>query len=54
MLVGFVLVAATLESVFGYCLGCKVFAILMRLGVIPESACAACGDVSRRIAVSAS
>src|ERR1700758_1934631 len=28
--------AATLESVFGYCLGCKAFAALMRAGVIPR------------------
>jgi hypothetical protein len=45
MLVG----AAGLESFFGYCLGCKMFAILMRLGVIPESVCAECNDISLRL-----
>lgn len=40
--------AATLESAFGYCLGCKVFGMLMRAGVIPESVCEACNDLSRR------
>ena len=40
--------AATLESGFGYCLGCKVFGLLMRAGVIPESVCEACNDLSRR------
>ena len=35
-------VAATLESVFAYCLGCKVFAQLMRAGVIPETVCERC------------
>jgi hypothetical protein len=44
MLIG----AAFLEAAFGYCLGCKVFALLMRVGVIPESACVDCGDLSRR------
>src|SRR5437016_4015851 len=27
--------AAALESIFGYCVGCRVFGLLMRLGVIP-------------------
>jgi hypothetical protein len=40
------LVAATLESVFALCLGCKVFALLMRTGVIPESVCERCNTVS--------
>lgn len=39
---------ATLESVFGLCVGCKMFAILMRLGVIPEEVCEACADISLR------
>ena len=34
--------AATLESVFGFCIGCRVFAVLMRLGVIPTSVCERC------------
>src|SRR5262245_57808702 len=33
-LVGLIVVAATLESVFAYCIGCKVFGLLMRIGVI--------------------
>jgi hypothetical protein len=41
--------AAGLESIFGYCLGCKVFAFLMRVGAIPESACAECADLSSRL-----
>ncbi len=49
VLVAMIAAAATLESVFGYCLGCKVFALLMRLGVIPESACADCNDIWQRI-----
>jgi len=42
-------VAATLESVFALCLGCQVFALLMRAGVIPEHVCAECADISRRL-----
>jgi uncharacterized protein DUF4395 len=50
-LIAMVLVAATLESVFGYCLGCKVFALLMRVRVIPESVCLECADISARLSV---
>jgi hypothetical protein len=44
--------AAALESFVGYCLGCAIFAQLMRFGVIPESVCADCADISRRYATS--
>jgi hypothetical protein len=39
--------AASLESLAGYCLGCRLFALLMRLGLGPESACESCSDLSR-------
>jgi hypothetical protein len=39
---GLIIVAATLESVFGYCIGCKVFAVLMKAGVVPEEVCERC------------
>jgi len=42
--------AATLESVFGYCLGCTIFAKLIDLRVLPESVCEDCHDISRRLA----
>jgi hypothetical protein len=41
-------VAATLESVFAYCLGCKVFGLLMRAGLVPDEICAECGDIWSR------
>jgi len=41
--------AAALESIVGYCVGCKVFGLLMRAGVIPETVCAECADVSLRL-----
>ena len=37
--------AALLESAFGLCLGCKAFAILMRVGVVPEEVCERCNDI---------
>jgi hypothetical protein len=42
-------VAASLEAFLGDCLGCKMFAILMRLGLIPEEVCAECNDISLRL-----
>lgn len=41
--------AATLEAVFGYCLGCKAFSILMKFGVIPESVCEDCANFEARM-----
>jgi uncharacterized protein DUF4395 len=37
--------AAVLESVFGLCLGCKAFALLMRLGVVPQEVCERCNNI---------
>ena len=48
VLVAMITFAATLESVFGYCLGCKIFGLLMKVGVIPEDVCAECADLSLR------
>lgn len=48
VLLGLVVVAATLESVFALCIGCHAFAALMRVGLIPESACEACADIRLR------
>lgn len=45
VLLAVLVVAATLESVFALCLGCQVFAVLMRLGVVPEEVCVACADI---------
>jgi hypothetical protein len=46
--IGAILVAATLESVLALCLGCRIFDVLMRVGLIPESVCAECRDISLR------
>ena len=49
IVVAMLAVAATLEAAFGFCLGCKVFALLMRAGVVPESVCEECNDLSLRL-----
>jgi hypothetical protein len=47
LLVGIV-IASGLESMLAYCVGCKVFALLMRAGLIPESVCLECADIGLR------
>jgi hypothetical protein len=42
------ILAAGLESIFAFCLGCKVFGLLMRAGVVPEEVCAQCADIWAR------
>jgi len=48
VLLAFLVVAASLESVFALCLGCKAFGLLMKAGVIPAEVCEACNDLSLR------
>ena len=42
--------AASLEGFLGYCLGCTIFGWLIRAGIVPDSICAECGDLSARYA----
>jgi hypothetical protein len=49
VLLALLVTAATLEAALGLCIGCKVFAGLMRAGVIPETVCAECADISGRL-----
>jgi hypothetical protein len=44
-LVGVIAVFASLESGLGLCVGCKVFYLGMRLGVVPASVCEQCANV---------
>lgn len=45
---GLLVAAASLEAFAGYCLGCRVFALLMRAGVVPEEVCERCNDIWAR------
>jgi len=53
-LVAALVLAATLESAFAFCLGCMVFNRLMRWGLIPAGICDDCNDVNRRFAAASS
>lgn len=52
VLVAMITVAASLEAFVGFCLGCKLFALLMKAGIVPEETCEACNNLALRRAVS--
>jgi hypothetical protein len=45
---GLMVVFAGLESLAGICVGCRIFALLMKAGVIPPETCEACNDIWNR------
>jgi hypothetical protein len=45
VVLGALVVAAGLEAALGLCLGCMMFALLMRVGVIPTEVCERCADL---------
>jgi hypothetical protein len=48
LLLGILVIAASLEAFAGFCLGCTIFGFLQRRGVIPEDVCEACNNISLR------
>lgn len=40
--------AAGLEAFAGICLACRMFPLLMRIGLVPEDACESCRDIWTR------
>lgn len=46
-LIALLVVCATLEAAVGVCVGCVVFGLLMRWGVVPEETCARCASWGR-------
>lgn len=45
---GILVVAASLEAFLGFCLGCAIFGLLQRRGLIPAEVCEACNDINLR------
>jgi Domain of unknown function (DUF4395) len=45
ILLGLLIVPAALEAFLGYCVGCKIFALGIRSGLVPEEVCLECGDL---------
>lgn len=48
VLLGLMIVASALESVLAFCVGCQLFALAMRTGLVPQSVCLECAEVSLR------
>ncbi|WP_251023994.1 DUF4395 domain-containing protein [Arthrobacter sp. ISL-65] len=48
ILLAVLIVAASLEAFAGFCLGCAIFGLLQRRGLIPEDVCEACNNISLR------
>lgn len=48
VVVAMMVVFPFLEAVLGLCVGCKLFALAMRAGLVPEEVCLDCADISRR------
>jgi Flp pilus assembly protein protease CpaA len=48
VLLGALVLAAGLESIFAYCLGCQLFALLIRAGIVPQRVCLECADIRER------
>lgn len=42
------IVFPALEALLSLCVGCRVFGVLMKLGVVPEEICLECADISLR------
>lgn len=49
-LTGIMVLFPALESFVGLCIGCKLFALLMRVGMVPQDVCAECADITTRLA----
>lgn len=49
VILAMMVVFATLESVFALCVGCKLFALGMKLGVVPAEVCEECNNIWARI-----
>jgi hypothetical protein len=54
VLLGALILASGLESMFAFCVGCQLFTLLMRAGLIPESVCLECANVGLRRASASS
>jgi hypothetical protein len=48
VVVALIVAAAALESLAGFCAGCAIFAVLIRRGIVPESVCETCNDITLR------
>jgi hypothetical protein len=48
VVLGVLVLFATLEAGLGFCAGCYAFALLMRAGVVSDDTCVECADITLR------
>jgi hypothetical protein len=48
VLLAALILAAGLESIFAYCVGCRIFGMLMRAGIVPARVCVDCAPATPR------
>ena len=44
------ILASGAESILAFCIGCKIFNLGMRVGLVPAAVCAECADITSRAA----
>lgn len=49
VVIGMLAVAASLEAFAGVCLGCVMFAQLMKVNLIPQKVCEECNNITLRV-----
>jgi ABC-type phosphate/phosphonate transport system permease subunit len=52
VLLAAMILAAGLEAGLAFCVGCRIFALLMRVGIVPEAVCADCANIGSRVSQS--
>ncbi len=45
LVLGVLVIAASLEAFVGFCLGCWAFGLLMKTGIVPDEVCERCNDI---------
>jgi hypothetical protein len=50
VLLGALIIASGAESILAFCVGCKIFNLGMRAGLVPGAVCAECADITSRAA----
>jgi hypothetical protein len=50
VLLGALILASGAESILAFCIGCQIFNLGMRVGLVPAAVCAECADITSRAA----
>ena len=48
IILGMLVIFASIESILGFCTGCFVFQYLMKIGLIPQTICDKCSEIGKK------